>query len=194
MLIIILPDIVIEDELLMRARLGDDAAVRDIYQLYFDSVYRYIRLRIDSAAEAEDLSSEVFVRLVQALRSASAPRHSLRGWLFHVARNLLADHYGRAKHLTTTTLEEWIADPSTDNLEMDFIHRLDARQARQSLSQLTAEQQEVLVLRFGQGLSLQETAAIMGKMPNTVKQLQFRALQALRRSLNVLQKGVIGNG
>ncbi|MDX2141161.1 MAG: sigma-70 family RNA polymerase sigma factor [Chloroflexota bacterium] len=194
MLIIILPDIAIEDELLMRARFGDDAAVRDIYQLYYDSVYRYIRLRIDTPAEAEDLSSEVFVRLVSALRSAKAPRQSLRGWLFQVARNLIADHYGRAKRLATTTLEEWIADPDADSLEMDFIHTLNARQARQCLSQLTGDQQEVLILRFGQGMSLQETAIIMGKSTNTVKQLQLRALQALRRNLNALQKGVFAHG
>jgi RNA polymerase sigma-70 factor (ECF subfamily) len=73
-------------------------------------------------------------------------------------------------------------------LEFHFMRTLDARRARQALAQLTGEQQEVLILRFGQALSLHETAAIMGKSANTIKQLQFRAVNALRRVLGELGK------
>lgn len=183
MIIVVLPDIAVEDRLLSRARRGDENAVRDIYALYFPSIYRYIRLRVENATEAEDLASDVFVRLVKALRSANAPRSSLRGWLFQVARNGIADHHGKEKRMTMTALDEWIADGSED-LEISSIRSLDAERARRSLSQLTSEQQEVLVFRFGQGLSLQETADIMGKNTNTIKQLQFRAVSALRRILS----------
>lgn len=187
MIILTLPDIAIEDRLLARARRGDDDAVRDIYRLYFDSVYRYIRLRVDDAAQAEDLASAVFVRLVQALRGAHPPRQSLRGWLFQVARNQIADHHGREKRMTMTALDEWIADPGTEDIEVHFIRALDVRRARQALAHLTAEQQEVLMLRFGQSLSLQETAEIMNKSANTIKQLQFRAVNALRRILGEMR-------
>ena len=182
MIIVVLPDIAVEDRLLARARRGDENAIREIYALYFPSLYRYIRLRVENINEAEDLASEVFVKLVAALRGANAPRTSLRGWLFQVARNGIADHHGREKRMTMTTLSEWIAEGG-DDLELQFMRSLDTQRARQSLAQLTSEQQDVLLLRFGQGLSLQETAEIMGKNVNTIKQLQFRAVSALRRIL-----------
>lgn len=185
MIIVVLPDIAVEDRLLAQARRGDENAIRDIYALYFASIYRYIRLRVENTNEAEDLASEVFVKLVKALRGVNAPRSSLRGWLFQVARNQIADHHGKEKRMTMTTLDEWIADGG-DDLELQFMRSLDLQRARQGLSQLTSEQQDVLIFRFGQGLSLQETAQLMGKNTNTIKQLQFRAVSTLRRILGEL--------
>jgi RNA polymerase sigma-70 factor (ECF subfamily) len=124
----------------------------------------------------------VFLKLIQALRSHTAPRHSLRGWLFRVARNTLHDHYGR--RFTDTVLEEWIPDSDETEPEAQFIRAAGIRRVRQALRQLSAEQQEVIILRFGNMLDLQETADIMGKNVNTVKSHQLRALQNLRRLLS----------
>lgn len=181
MILIVLPDIAAEDRLLAQARRGNQDAVMQIYEQYFPPIYKFIRLRVEDRTLAEDLASEVFVRLVTAFQNRKGPRHSLRGWLFRVARNLLHDHYGQP--FSTTTLAEWMPASGDEDPESLAIQALDAAQARRALRLLSDEQQEVLILRFGQGLSLEETADIMGKRVGAVKSLQFRAVSTLRQIL-----------
>lgn len=183
MILIVLPDIPTEDRLLAHARRGDADAVRQIYEVYFEPVYQFIRLRVDDPALAEDLASEVFVRFIGALRGRSAPHHTLRGWLFRVARNVLHDHYGQAQHFTAETLDDWLSIPDGEDLDSQVIRTLDAERVRRALGRLPADQQEVLILRFGQALSLQETADLMGRQVGAIKSLQFRAVESLRRAL-----------
>ncbi|MCA9903973.1 MAG: sigma-70 family RNA polymerase sigma factor [Anaerolineae bacterium] len=186
MILITLPDLAFEDTLLAGARNGSHESLRQIFDLYYDSIYQYIRLRVEDAPQAEDMASDVFVKLLDSLRKGKAPRQSLRGWLFKVARNAIYDHYGKRKRLTLIDLEEWIPSEG-DEPELQFMQTLNAESLRAALRLLTDEQQEVLILRFGQMLSLQETAAIMGKHVNAIKALQFRATNALRRTLNQLR-------
>jgi RNA polymerase sigma-70 factor (ECF subfamily) len=188
-MIIILPDIPMEDRLLARARTGDEAAVMQIYESYFEPIYQYLRLRVDDRMLAEDLASDVFVKLITALNGRNAPQHSLRGWLFQVARNVLYDHYGTTRKMPVTTIEDWVRAPQEDEPEIQFIHNVDAGRARHAMQMLAADQQEVLVLRFGQALSLQETADIMGKSVSAIKSLQFRAVETLRQILGKVQAG-----
>jgi RNA polymerase sigma-70 factor (ECF subfamily) len=183
MLLIVLPDLSEEDQLLAAARQGSPAALTQIYDAYFKPVYGFIRLRVDDAALAEDLASEVFVRLVEAVRRHSGPRSSLRGWLFEVARNLVNDHYRGGKGFTEQALDEWLPDTQSAEMEALAIRASSVEQTRRALRSLAPDQQEVLILRFTQNLSLQETAELMGKQVNAIKQLQFRATQALRRAL-----------
>lgn len=183
MIIIVLPEIADEDRLLNRARAGSKDALREIYDAYFPPVYQFIRLRTDDLDTAEDLAADVFVRLVSAFRHGKAPHHSLRGWVFRVARNILYDHHHTDQGFTETVLEEWLPIPTDDQPEAMLIRSMRAENAQQAIRQLTVDQQEVLILRFGQRLSLQETADIMGRKANAVKQLQLRALESLRRTL-----------
>ncbi|MCU0498742.1 MAG: sigma-70 family RNA polymerase sigma factor [Anaerolineae bacterium] len=182
-IVIVLPDLPAEDRLLSRARNGDQNAIMEIYEVYFSPVYGYLRLRVEETMIAEDLASEVFVRLITAFRERKAPTHSLRGWLFKVARTLLYEHHGQKRKFTVTTLEEWVNAPHEYEPEIEFMRETDARRTQAALKQLSEEQQEVLILRFGQMLSLQDTADIMGKSLSAVKSLQFRAVEALRRIL-----------
>ncbi len=182
MIVLILPDFSVEDDLLERIRRGDSAALRQIYDTYYVPIYQFIRFRTDEVQTAEDLAAEVFLKLVDAFHRGRTPDQSLRGWLFKVARNLLHDHYGRQR-FTETTLDDWLPVPADDEPEAQFIQALQVETARQALRQLSDEQQEVLILRFGQMLSLQATADVMGKTTNSVKQLQHRALNSLRRML-----------
>jgi RNA polymerase sigma-70 factor (ECF subfamily) len=192
MIVIILPDIPAEDRLLALARAGDQDAVMRIYESYYPPIYNFIRLRVEDRLAAEDLASDVFVRLVRSLRGANAPRTSLRGWLFKVARNILRDYLGRHQQFTEEALEEWL--PANDELdpELKFMRALDAERARKALRMLSADQQEVLLLRFGQMLSLQETADIMGRGVAAVKSLQFRAVNTLRQVLGEMRVNTYG--
>lgn len=187
MIVIVLPDIVIEDQLLARARRGDLDSMREIYEQYFPPVYEYIRLRVEDVQTAKDMGSEVFLKLVEAFRRRKMPHHSLRGWLFTVARNEVYAHYGKKQRLRHTVIEEWMPAPAESEPEVAFIRNLDIDLARQAIRQLSPEQQEVIILRFGQMLSLQETASIMGANLNTVKSHQLRALQTLRHILSEMR-------
>jgi RNA polymerase sigma-70 factor (ECF subfamily) len=143
---------------------------------------------VGDAQVSEDLASDVFLDFVAAVKGRSAgPRQNLRGSLFRVARNKIYDQYGKDRQYPTTTLEDWIPDTSEENPEAQFVRTLNVERAREALQQLAPEQQEVLILRFGQMLNLQETADIMGKSVSAVKSLQFRAVERLRHILSEME-------
>jgi len=184
MIVLVLPDLPTQDDLLEQASRGDQDALREIYVAYFTPIYQFIRIRVGDAQLAEDLASDVFLDFVVAVKGRGAgPRQNLRAWLFRVARNKIYDHYGHDRQYPTTTLEEWLPDTPEDNPEAQFVRALNLENAREALRQLAPEQQEVLILRFGQMLNLQETADIMGKTVSAIKSLQFRAVERLRQHL-----------
>ena len=125
----------------------------------------------------------MFLKLLEAFRGRRGPSHSLRGWLFRVARNTLHDFYGREARISETALRDWLPVAGDDDMETAFIQRLDVETARAAIKRLSGDQQEVILLRFGSLLSLQETADVMNKKANAVKALQFRAVRSLRRIL-----------
>ena len=183
MIFIVLPDVALDNDLLKQAQRGDQEAIKTIYLRYFDPIYQFIRLRVANTQIAEDLAGNVFLEFVRAIRTGKPPRKNLRAWLFRVARNELYDHYGKQERLRDTVLGDWIpASPQTDP-EQQFAATVDLQRARRAILQLTDVQQELLILRFGQMLSLQETADVMGKSVSAVKSLQFRAVSALREAL-----------
>lgn len=183
MIVITLPDIAEEDHLLAHARDGDRRAVAQIYDAYFPPVYQFIRLRVGDEPTADDITSQVFAKFIIALRGTNAPDKSLRGWLFRVARNELANHFRRDEPLPLETIDEWLASPPDQGPEVQALQNIEIERARQALSMLAPAQQEVLLLRFDQQLSLKETADIMDQNVNAIKALQFRAVNTLRMIL-----------
>lgn len=144
-------------------------------------MYRYLLYRTDDKGVAEDLSSEVFMRLLDALHAGKGP-DTLPAWLFGVANHLAADHFRRQARRPQVGLSDDLPAPeagpegqASAGLEMAWVHA--------ALRELTDEQQHVLALRFGEGRSVAEAAALMEKSVTAVKQLQFRAVAALRRKL-----------
>jgi RNA polymerase sigma-70 factor (ECF subfamily) len=157
-------------------------AIGAIYDQYFSEVYRYVRYRIDDDTIAEDIASEVFVRLLEASQKKQGPQSSLKGWLIATASHAVNDHLRRHYRRPVEALSDSMADdrPSVHS-EIDM--REQNRMVQSAYAQLTSEQQDVLALRFGQGYSLEETAAHLNKNINAVKALQFRALAALQRQI-----------
>lgn len=160
----------------------DSKVVGRIYDQYFEEVYRYVRYRINDEAVAEDLASEVFVRLLEAAQRNQGPQSSLKGWLIATASNAVNDHLRRQYRRPVEDLSESMPD---DGLTVPA--QVDRREQNQMIqnayAQLTHEQQDVLALRFGQGYSLEATATYMNKNINAVKALQFRALASLQRQI-----------
>ena len=167
-----------ELSLLERITKHDQQALAEVHDQYFDQIYHYLNYRLGDPDAAADLAAEVFLALIKALKKGKPPRTSLSGWLYAVARNLAADHI-RTQVRTVPLLEDLVADePSL--ADQAYLAQL-APTLKEALVQLTEEQQHVIVLRFGQGLSLAETAQILEKSVGAVKALQHRALASLAR-------------
>ena len=165
-----------------RAKAGDAQAFGALYDRYFERVYRYVYYRVREDAEAEDVTSEVFFRALRAMPRYE-PRQPFLAWLYRIARNAVIDRARATRPrlsfedaLAHPDAGDHIVDPDAELLATDRRARL-----RTALAKLTREQQEVVVLRFVEGLSADEVGKIMGKRAGTVRGLQFRALQALKK-------------
>jgi len=159
----------------------DPQALSTVHNRYYADVRRFAMYRLGDEMTAEDLASETFIRLIDALRDGKGPRRNLRGWLLGTLNNLINDHY--RKHYRDAPIVR--LDPEA---RQDPLSEVDARLDSQirltgALDALTDEQQMVISLRFGAEMSLAETATAMGKKANAIKALQFRAIAALRQEL-----------
>ncbi len=157
----------------------DPKTVSAVHDRYFPEVYRYARFRMTDARQAEDLASDVFVRLLEAIQAGRPPHTHLRGWLMRTASNLIADHFRKQYRQPTEALSDEIEAANADPDQHAEKHE-QQRTVRKMVNKLTPEQQHVIALRFGSGFSLEQTANALGKNANAVKALQFRALEALR--------------
>ena len=160
----------------------DTQAIGAVYDQYFSEVYRYVLYRMGDPALAEDIASDVFVRLLETVQNGQSPKTSIKGWLIGTASHIVTDHLRKKYRRPEEKLSESAKDSETSILsEVD--QREQNRVFKEAYAQLTPEQQDVLALRFGQGYSLDETATFMNKNVNAVKALQFRALATLQREI-----------
>lgn len=169
-----------------RARDLDSAAWDHLYQLAFPQVYRYVASKVRGVADAEDITEEVFLGALQNVGNLRATDEAgFLGWLFQIARFKLADHLRRQYRKPTEPLdpELEVSDPDPTP-EDEALRGEDQRAVRAALAELTAEQQEVIVMKFALGYDNARAAAILGKSPGAINQLQHRALGALRRLLD----------
>lgn len=174
-------------DLVARAAAGDVGAFGTLFDLYGPRVHRFIQLRVREPADAEDLLQSVFLKVLQSL-----PRYQERGlpfaaWLFQIVRNAVID-YGRTRH-PAAPLEAAAHRPATgeDPAELAAL-AAERDRLRAALDQLPPDQRDVLVYRYFAGLSTREIGALMGRREGSVRTLQFRALAALRRSYDPLER------
>ena len=169
--------------LLARARQLDPEALGLIHETYYTSIFRYVSFRVGDRETAEDLTSEVFTRLLTALRDRRAPQTTLRGWLYGVAARVVSDHHRQAYRAPQAELDESLASNEHDPAAI-LDGKLTQETLQQALKELTEEQRHVLSLRFGSGLPVQDVARTLGKTEGAIKQLQARAVAALARKLS----------
>jgi RNA polymerase sigma-70 factor (ECF subfamily) len=160
----------------------DARVIGAVYDRYFSDVYRFVFYRISNEQVAEDIASDVFVRLLEAAEKRRGPQSNIKGWLLATASHAVADHLRKVYRRPTEVLSEAMPDHASSLTdEIDYRQQTDS--VRDAYAQLTQDQQDVLALRFGSGYSLEETATVMQKNINAIKALQFRALQALQRNI-----------
>jgi RNA polymerase sigma-70 factor (ECF subfamily) len=163
-----------------RAQEGDAEAFGELYDHYVTLVHRYAYHRVGDRATAEDVTSETFVRALRRIDSLSFQGRDVGAWLVTIARNIIRDQVKSSRYrLEVTTADMRDADQATDGPEDAVLTHLTNRQLLECVQQLGSEQQECIVLRFLHGLSVSETAEIMGKKDGAIKALQHRAVRRL---------------
>jgi RNA polymerase sigma-70 factor, ECF subfamily len=143
----------------------DPQIIGSIYDRYFPEIYRYVCYRINDDSVAEDISSDVFVRLLEATRKGQSPQSNLKGWLIATASNVTNDYLRRQYRRPTEPLAESLPD------------------ANSSVTAQVDLREQTRTVQFGLGYSLEETAGYLKKNANAVKALQFRALASLQRQI-----------
>jgi RNA polymerase sigma-70 factor (ECF subfamily) len=164
------------------ARGGDGDAFGLLYDHYQPSVYRFVYYRTRSQTLAEDLTSETFLRALRNMAGFRWQGKDFGAWLMTIARNLCTDHFkaGRTR-LELTTEDMGAHDDTTEGPEQEVLAGLTNEVLLEGLRQLSDEQRDCLIMRFLQGLSIAETAAILGRSEGAVKQLQLRGVRNLAK-------------
>ncbi|MGQ0630919.1 MAG: ECF subfamily RNA polymerase sigma factor, BldN family [Sporichthyaceae bacterium] len=171
-------------QLVESAKAGNTDAFARLYDRYVDTIHRYVYYRVGSRQLAEDLTSETFLRALRRIDTFTWQGRDFGAWLVTIARNLVADHFKSSRfRLEITTAEMIDSDSAEEGPEGAVMASFTNTALLEAVQRLNSAQQECLVLRFLQGLSVAETARIMGKNEGAIKTLQYRAVRALAQLL-----------
>jgi len=169
--------------LVERAQRGDRNALEELYLLHFDRIYSYLHLSVGNRHDAEDLTTQTFLKMLEAIGRFRWQAAPFSAWLFRIAHNLAMDHFRARRRVQT---EDEVPEPagleesSAEDQAFDAIGRAGMLQL---IERLSAEQRQVLTLKFLFGFVNSEVAGILGKTEGAVKSLQHRALASLQKEL-----------
>ncbi len=171
-------------DLLEQARQRDPQALATIYDTYAHKIYAYIYRHVGDPHRAEDLTGIVFLKMLEALDRDKFARDALQSWLYRIAYNVIVDDSRYNKRRPTSNLHEGIAIPPESHPEHLASQRLQSEILRAAIDQLTSDQRDVILLRFGEGMTAPQVAEILGKTEEAVRALQRRGLANLRKILS----------
>jgi RNA polymerase sigma-70 factor, ECF subfamily len=164
------------------ARTGDSEAFGLLYDHYQSSVYRFLFYRTRSVQLAEDLTSETFFRALRSMNNFRWQGKDFGAWLMTIARNLATDHFKAGRTRLELTTEDMSAhDDATEGPEATVLAGLTNEILLAALKSLPDEQRDCLIMRFLQGMSIAETAAVLGRSDGAIKQLQLRGVRNLAK-------------
>ena len=170
------------DRYVVLAQKGESSAFEALYDHFYDQIFRYIAFKTSDSLIAEDLTEDVFLRMLESIRKFKPQGHPFSSWLFRIAHNRVIDHYrkrGRDKNVPLDTILTTVGE-SQSTLDTYVETKLAMREVNQAMGNLTDLQREVLNLRFAGGLSIKETAEAVNRNENSVKALQHSAVKKLR--------------
>lgn len=173
-----------EEELLAEALAFNEAALGEIYDRYEGKIYAYIFRRTGEPELANDLTAQVFMKVLEAIRKKNAWQSSFSGWIYRIAHNAVIDYYRRRDRRNHVPIDEAPILMATDyNPAQTAEKNMDAEQLRAAIRRLTEEQAAVVSLRFLEGYSIAEVAKMMEKTEGAIKALQYRGVATLRQLL-----------
>src|SRR5713101_6444496 len=166
-----------------RAQKGDRGALEELYLIHFDRIYSYLHVSVGNRHDAEDLTTQTFLKMLEAIgkfRWQSAP---FSAWLFRIAHNLAMDHF-RARRRWQP--EEEVPEPpgsEEPSAELEAMQSIGRRSMLELIDKLSPEQQQVLTLKFVFNFANADVAKVLDKTEGAIKSLQHRALASLQKQL-----------
>jgi RNA polymerase sigma-70 factor, ECF subfamily len=172
-----------DDALIRRAQALDPGALAELYDRHFDGIYRYLFTRLHHQADAEDLTEQVFLKMVDSIQSYRPRGVAFSSWLYRIAHNMLVDRYRRAAR-NAVELSAQVRDerPQADPATMAQ-NSEDRQRLLEAIRRLTPEQQQVITMRFIDNLDVEEIARLTKRRPGAIHSMQHRALASLYRFL-----------
>jgi RNA polymerase sigma-70 factor (ECF subfamily) len=167
-------------EMVHLATRGDEAAAAALFDTYYPRVYRYALVKLRRPMDAEDVAAETFAKVLKELKRFKWKAGGFEAWLFRIASNAVVDHVRRSRR---ETLDDGFREfGASDEMspEQLTLQKETAIELNELIQTLSPDQREIIALRFAGGLDSEEIARVMGRKPNAVRQLQFRALSTLR--------------
>jgi RNA polymerase sigma-70 factor, ECF subfamily len=168
-------------DLVERGKRGDREALEELYLLHFDRIYSYLHLSVGNRHDAEDLTTQTFLRMLEAIGRFEWKAVPFSAWLFRIAHNLAMDHFRAGKRVQP---EEEIPEPPGSeeaSAEHHALHSIGRASMLELIAELSPEQRQVLTLKFVFSFANADVAKILGKSEGAVKSLQHRALASLQR-------------
>lgn len=175
-----------EESLVQRAQQNDQQAFSELYEAYFDKIYRYIVLKIGDREEAEDMTQRVFLNAMKSISSFKWKGTPFSAWLYRIAHNQIVDHLRKKSKRQTDLLDDdppLASENRYSNPQQLTEHSMSMEELMAATLQLTDAQREVISLRFTSDLPTAQVARIMGKSEGAIKALQHAAITALRKTM-----------
>ncbi|MDP3901918.1 MAG: sigma-70 family RNA polymerase sigma factor [bacterium] len=169
-----------EENLIKQAQGGDSGSFGELYHHYSPAIYRFVLLKVNQRQMAEDLTHDVFTNAWQSIGRYTHQGFPFSSWLYQIARNRVIDHYRTHKKQTSIDLldEDVLKEHGLEEIKLD--NSLDVKRVRKAITELSSEQQDVVLMRFMEDMSHQEIAAALDKSEGAVRLLQHRAINKLK--------------
>src|SRR5436305_10590856 len=169
--------------LVARAQDGDREALEELYLLHFDRIYSYLHMSVGNRYDAEDLTTQTFLKMLESIGKFKWQSAPFSAWLFRIAHNLAMDHFRANKRWQP---EEDVPEPEADDAtsaETGALESIGRKSMLELIEDLSPEQQQVLTLKFVFNFANAEAATILGKTEGAIKSLQHRALVSLQKHI-----------
>jgi len=178
-----------EKNLIQGAQKGDQECFGKLYDHYIPPIYRFIYMKVSEKQTAEDITHEVFLSAWQNIRKYQPQGFPLSSWLYQIARNRVIDYYRVKKHHTQIEVVENELE-EISSVEGDFDNNIAIEKIKGALKYLTSDQQDVVLMKFMDELTHQEIAAAMKKSAGAVRLIQHRAINELRKRININETSI----
>jgi RNA polymerase sigma-70 factor (ECF subfamily) len=170
-------------ELVARGQQGDRDALEELYLIHFDRIYSYLHVSVGNRHDAEDLTTQTFLKMLEKIGSFKWQSAPFSAWLFRIAHNLAMDHFRSRRRWQP---EEEVPEPPGEeepSAELTAMQTIGRESMLKLIDRLSPEQQQVLTLKFVFNLPNAEVAAILDKTEGAIKSLQHRALVSLQKQI-----------
>jgi RNA polymerase sigma-70 factor (ECF subfamily) len=169
--------------LVERAQKGDREALEELYLMHFDRIYSYLQMTVGNRHDAEDLTNQTFVKMIESIERFKWRKVPISAWLFRIAHNLAMDHFRAHRRWQPEEEPPEPEDAVELSAEEEALHSIGRQSMLEMIERLSEDQQQVLTLKFVFNFPNGDVATILGKTEGAVKSLQHRALASLQREL-----------